>query len=195
MDLQAHNVGARSSVPVRLDRLTEHPENPNRGDVGLIVESIEVNGFFGGIVAQKATGYVLDGNHRLRAAKAAGLEEIEVFWLDVDDEQALKIMVVANEITRKSRNDPDSLLDLLTRLDNSIGIQGSGFEQAEFDRMVADAEQDWQADMSGDEVLPEHSGPPAAIIKIRLEDPDDKPVLSALIHELINEKGIQATLA
>jgi hypothetical protein len=184
---------SKSSVPVRLDLLSEHPENPNRGNVDLIVESIEENGFFGGIIAQKSTGFVLDGNHRLLAARAAGLEEIEVFWMDIDDEQAVRIMIVANEITRKSRNDPETLLELLTRLNNSLGLKGSGFDQSEFDRMIEESQSGWTSDMTGGGDPPEHSGLPAAFIKITIEDPDDKPILIQLIHEIINEKGIQAT--
>ena len=67
-------------VPV--DSLLPHPRNPNQGDVGAIHKSIAHNGFWGAIVAQRATGHVLAGNHRLLAAKHAGATEVPVTWVD-----------------------------------------------------------------------------------------------------------------
>ena len=44
--------------------LRPHPRNPRRGDVDAIEESIAENGFYGCVVAQRSTGYILAGNHR-----------------------------------------------------------------------------------------------------------------------------------
>lgn len=48
-------------VPV--SSLKHHPLNARVGDVGMIVESLEVNGQFRAIGVQKSTGYVVYGNH------------------------------------------------------------------------------------------------------------------------------------
>jgi DNA methylase/ParB-like nuclease domain len=66
--------------------LTEHPRNPNQGNAGALLASLEYNGFFGAILAQRSTRHVLAGNHRLRQAQDAKLEQIPVIWLDVTDE-------------------------------------------------------------------------------------------------------------
>lgn len=70
-----------AEVPV--SDLVEHPDNPRRGDTGLIADSIAHNGFYGAVIAQRATSRVLAGNHRLRAAVSEGLETLPVIWVDV----------------------------------------------------------------------------------------------------------------
>ncbi len=60
----------------RVERLRCHPANARVGNVDGIAESIRVNGFFGTIVAQRSTGYILAGNHRFRAAVQVGLAEL-----------------------------------------------------------------------------------------------------------------------
>jgi ParB-like chromosome segregation protein Spo0J len=47
-------------------RLRPHPRNVNRGDLAVIAESIAQNGFYGAVVAQRSTGYILAGNHRTK---------------------------------------------------------------------------------------------------------------------------------
>ena len=59
-----------------VDQLTPHPENPNRGDVEGIGESVVENGFFGAVLAQRSSGHILAGEHRWRAAKAKGLQKV-----------------------------------------------------------------------------------------------------------------------
>lgn len=107
--------------------LKEHPKNPNKGVVELIYESIDENGWYGAVVAQKSTGYILAGNHRFRAARQRGAKEIPVIWRDVDDETALKILLVDNESTRKGENDEALVEELLQGLvDVGAGLRGTG---------------------------------------------------------------------
>ena len=47
-----------------LDAVKPHPRNPRRGDLDAIKASVDVNGFYGAVVANKRTGYILAGNHR-----------------------------------------------------------------------------------------------------------------------------------
>lgn len=109
------------------DPLKEHPQNPKQGDVEVIGESIDVNGWYGAVVAQKSTGYILAGNHRFRAARQRGAKEIPVIWRDVDDETALKILLVDNESTRKGENDEALVEELLQGLvEVGAGLRGTG---------------------------------------------------------------------
>lgn len=107
--------------------LREHPDNPNLGDEQVIEDSIDVNGWYGAVVAQKSTGYILAGNHRFRVAKDMGAESIPVIWKDVSDEQALKIMLADNQTARRSDTDEEKLSELLQSLPD---LSGTGFEQA-----------------------------------------------------------------
>lgn len=107
------------------DPLKEHPQNPNRGDVAVIDESIDENGWYGAVIAQVGTGYILTGNHRYRAAKARGAKEIPVIWKDVDDEIAVKIMLGDNQIARRAQMDEETLNLLLDSLETT---RGTGFD-------------------------------------------------------------------
>jgi len=59
---------------VGIHTIRPHPRNPRKGDVDLIEESINENGFFDPIGVQKSTGFIIDGNHRWKAAKKLGME-------------------------------------------------------------------------------------------------------------------------
>ena len=53
-----------------VSELKQHPQNPRRGNVEAIKQSIETSGFFGAIIVQKSTGYILAGNLRSRVAQS-----------------------------------------------------------------------------------------------------------------------------
>lgn len=134
-------------VPV--DKLSAHPRNPRRGDVAAIAESIAHNGFFGAVVAQRSTGHVLAGNHRLQAAVEAGATEVPVIWLDVDDATALRILLVDNRTADQSVYDETVLIEQLRRLKaTDVGLAGSGFSDRELNRLLR--EQHAHRDESGE---------------------------------------------
>lgn len=135
---------------VDIDRLTEHPDNPRTGDVDTIAESINTNGFYGALIVQRSSGHVLAGNHRLRAAKATGIEALPVIYVDVDDEGARRILLVDNRAAELASWDERKLLGVLEGLD---GLEGTGFDESELAKML----RRWRTD--GDpEAIPE---PPA----------------------------------
>lgn len=106
---------------IAIDSLIPHPENPRQGDVQAIAESIRANGFYGAVIAQRTTGYIIAGNHRWRAAQEVGMTEIPVMWADVDDEQALRILLADNRTSDKATYDQEALLDLLGNLEDFTG--------------------------------------------------------------------------
>jgi site-specific DNA-methyltransferase (adenine-specific) len=136
---------------VAVSRLQTHPRNPRQGDVGAVHESITENGFYGTIVAQRSTGYVLVGNHRLIAAQQAGLRKIPVTWLEVDDERALRILLVDNRTSDLATYDTFGLAELLRDLYSSdMGLSGTGFDGDDLDDLVRGLELD-----SGQEPAPD----------------------------------------
>ena len=154
---------------VPIDSVAEHPKNPNRNEVERISESIEQNGFYGTILVQKSTGFILAGNHRHRAAKEAGLTEIPVTFLDVPDDQAAKIMIADNRIAEFGRRDESALADLLKELDGESGIEGTGYQEVELEQLLlrlaggsaTDPAEEWK-DMP--EFIQEDAGPFRSII-------------------------------
>lgn len=123
---------------VEIDRLKVHPGNPRNGDIDLIGESINVNGFFGAIVAQRSTGRILAGNHRWKAAKAEGRDKVPVAWVDVDDDHALRILLADNRTNDVASYNESQLASLLAELNESCGLEGTGYKPEDLDQLLAD---------------------------------------------------------
>jgi len=123
---------------VPISSLSTHPKNPRQGDVGAIHQSIEANGFYGVIVAQKSTGHILAGNHRYKAALQSGAETIPVCWLDVDDERALKVLLADNRLGDMASYDTEGLVELLKDLYDSSGLEGTGYSADDLDDLMKD---------------------------------------------------------
>jgi ParB-like chromosome segregation protein Spo0J len=74
---------------------------------------------------------VLAGNHRLMAARAAGLSQIPVMWVDVDDDRARRILLVDNRSNDIAGYDEERLAALLSELAVSEQeLVGTGYDEA-----------------------------------------------------------------
>ena len=113
---------------VSVEALKVHPQNPRRGDLDAIVASIAANGFYGALVVQRSTGYVLAGNHRLMAAVQAGLKQVPVAWVDVDDVRALAILAADNRTSDMGTYDDEQLAHVLQQLSDEGALQGTGYD-------------------------------------------------------------------
>lgn len=118
--------------------ITPHPRNPRQGDIGAIHESIDANGFYGAVIVQKATGYVLAGNHRLAAAKQAGAKRVPVIEIDCDDQTALRILLADNRANDLAGYDNDALAAVLKDVALSGGLHGTGFDGDDLDDLLRD---------------------------------------------------------
>lgn len=116
--------------------LTVHPENPRQGDLPSIIQSIEANGWYGTLVAQKSTGFVLAGNHRLMAAKALNMETVPTYWVDVDDATARRIMLADNRTAELATYNDDQLINLLTKQAEADDLAGTGYEPNDVQDLV-----------------------------------------------------------
>lgn len=129
---------------VPIDSIEPHPDNPNEGDVGAISESVDAldGAFYNIVFVQKSSGRIIAGEHRWRTLKARGSDVAPVVFLDVTDEQALRIMIGDNEIPRRrSRAREDLLGQLLVDLaqQSDAGLLGTGFDDADLDLLLAQA--------------------------------------------------------
>ncbi len=116
--------------------LERHPDNPRQGDVGAIIQSIEAHGFYGTIIAQASSRRVLAGNHRLEAARQLGIDAVPVIYLDVDDQQAQRILLVDNRTNDLATYDDTALTDLLQQL--MPDLSGTGFDASDLDELLAE---------------------------------------------------------
>lgn len=120
-----------------IDSVREHPENPNRGDEDAIEASIDAHGFYGAVLAQESSRFIIAGNHRHRRMKANGEPVIPIMWVDVDDDEALRILLNDNTSHKGVMHD-DTLMALLSRLAaTDAGLAGTGFRNDDLQRLVA----------------------------------------------------------
>lgn len=122
---------------VEIDSVQAHPQNVRQGDVGAIVESLKAHGQYRPIVVQKSTMNILAGNHTWKAAKALGWKKISVAFVDVDDEQALRILLVDNRANDLATYNDNALAELLKFLaDTEGGLDGTGFYGDDLDDLL-----------------------------------------------------------
>jgi DNA modification methylase len=124
---------------VSVGTLNLHPENPREGDQGLITQSIETLGFYGALIVQVSTRFILAGNHRYRSAIENGAASLPVIWVDVNDEVALRILLADNKASDSASNNEAALSELLKGLMLETGtLEGTCFSPEDLDQLLAD---------------------------------------------------------
>jgi len=118
---------------VPIESLKTHPRNPRVSDTWAIKESLLTHGQYRPIVANRRTGHILAGNHTYLAAKELGWKEILVYWVDVPEDQELKILLVDNRSTEFGFMDPERLLDVLKDLES---LDGTGYKDDDLELLM-----------------------------------------------------------
>jgi ParB-like chromosome segregation protein Spo0J len=134
--MPAHDLTVTRSPVVDL---RTYYRNPRRGDVDAIAQSLTVNGQYRPIVGNVGThtkrpNEVLAGNHTLMAARDLGWPDILVAWVDVDEDQAARIVAADNRTSDLADYDSDVLVELLGTLD---GLEGTGFTDGDLARLLS----------------------------------------------------------
>lgn len=124
---------------VKIEELKQYPNNPRRGNVKLIAESLQEYGQYKPITVNKKTNEILVGNHTYAAAITLGWKEIEVTYVDVDAETAAKIVLIDNRASDLSKYDNEVLLELLEMLNS---LEHTGYGDDEFDNVLARIEEE-----------------------------------------------------
>lgn len=136
------------SEVVPIESLVPYPGNARQGDIGMISESLRTNGQFRPIVVNRPTREILVGNHTWKAARDLGWDEIAVTFVDVDEEEARRIVLVDNRTSDVASYDPEALLDLLKEV--SKDLVGTGFSGDDLDDLLAGAAGKPSKAISGD---------------------------------------------
>jgi len=130
-------ISVKGVEQVELNRLKTHPSNPRRGNIDAIAESLAVNGQYRPIVANARTNRILAGNHTYLAAKKLGWDKIQVAWVDVDDEDELRILLADNRTSDLASYDYGGIADILRELEESSGnLAGTGFVEDDLAKLV-----------------------------------------------------------
>lgn len=132
-------INERYEMDVPIDELKLHPANDREGNVEAISDSLTENGFYGAIVAQTGTGYIVKGNHTFKALIEQGAKTVPaVIWIGVDDDRALAILLADNHIAESgSFNDLQTLRNLKNLKAKAPGmLLGTGFTEDRIKNLV-----------------------------------------------------------
>lgn len=124
---------------VAVGDLRTYYRNPRQGDTVVIAGSLRENGQYKTITVNRGThtgrpNEVLCGNHTLIAARDIGLEVIDVAYIDVDNDQAARIVAIDNRASDLATYDDRLLLELLADLPD---LDGTGYEPGDLAALEA----------------------------------------------------------
>lgn len=126
-------------LAVAVNSLTPHPQNVRQGDIGAISESLKHHGQYRPIVVQLSTRHILAGNHTYKAAKALGWKEIACTFVDCDDEQATRILLMDNRANDLASYDDGALAEMLqTLMATDDQLAGTGFDPEDLQQLLDD---------------------------------------------------------
>lgn len=165
---------------VSVSDLTLHPDNPRQGDVTSIVESINTNGWYGTIVAQRSTGFVLAGNHRLKAAQQIGISEVPVYWVDVDDKAARRILLADNRTAELATYDDEQLVELLTSVLEDDDLVGTGWTEDDIELLASAIEPVQGEGEYGEPTDPNATRTLEGLEDVSIDDPDFIPEMNTI---------------
>lgn len=150
-------------LAVPIGDLTRYHRNPRRGDVNSVADSLFWHGQFKPIVVNRGTltgrpSEILAGNHTWDAAVQRGWDQIAVTWIDVDDDDAAKIVIVDNRTSDLAGYDTELLADILSSLPD---LDGTGYDQDAVDDLLDSIELPSQlaaetTEREGDRTADEH---------------------------------------
>lgn len=103
---------------VALITLKPYPNNPRKGNIDLIAQSLETYGQYKPITVNKRTNEILAGNHTYQAALKLGWPTIAATYVDVDANTAAKIVLMDNRTSDAGSYDDGALYGLLDSLDD-----------------------------------------------------------------------------
>ena len=119
--------------------LHTYHKNPRIGNIDTIAASLNANGQYRAIVVNRGTHTgrpmeVLAGNHTLMAARDLGWETITAHLIDVDEDQAARIVLADNRTSDLGTYDTSTLADMLTGLPD---LDGTGYNTDDLDDLLA----------------------------------------------------------
>lgn len=122
---------------VDIDKLSPHPRNARQGDVGAISASIQTHGLYRPIIAQRSTGIILAGNHTWQACKRLGMKKVWVSWVEVDNDEAVRILLIDNKTSDLASYDDNELVKLLQALMLTPDeLTGTGYDADELNALL-----------------------------------------------------------
>lgn len=120
-----------------IDSVQPYPGNARKHNLEVLRESIRLHGQYRAIIVQRSSGYIIAGNGTWQACREEGFAGVAVDYVDVDDDQARRILLVDNRSNDVAGYDDQALADLLTSLSD---LAGTGFREADVADLLASLE-------------------------------------------------------
>jgi ParB-like chromosome segregation protein Spo0J len=148
-----HNIRpeiAEQAVPI--DSVTPHPRNVRKGDLEKLAESLQTHGQYRAIIVQESTGHIIAGNHTWKACRDLNWTHIAATFLNVSDDQALRMLLIDNRTSDLAEYDDQDLAQLLKELQQTGSeLDGTGYENDDLTELLEKLAD--QADTSNDDDL------------------------------------------
>ncbi len=123
---------------VPIERVFLSPSNPRMNDPAVehVASSIRRFDWRQPLVA-KASGEVIAGNTRLKAAKSLGLTSVPVVWFEGTDLDAAAYQIADNRTHEFASWNEETLAQILDHLRAEDSLEGVGFSTGEIDDLLA----------------------------------------------------------
>lgn len=137
--VSAHIAPQLRALVVPIDCVELHPRNPRRGDVAAVAASLARFGQVKPIVVQRSKGYVIAGNHVLRAALSLGWTEIAANVEDLDDAESMALMLADNRTADLGGYDDTLLAAILAEQQAEDNLAATGYDADDVAALLAEA--------------------------------------------------------
>lgn len=139
-------------LAVPISSLQPYPKNPRNGDLEAIKESLRQNEQYRPIVVNERDNIILAGNHTYFAAMELEWNEIAATFVDVDPEQAARIVLVDNRTNDLAQNDDALIAEILQELPS---VEGTGYTDEALEELLSTIEQREQEGLTDPDDVPE----------------------------------------
>jgi site-specific DNA-methyltransferase (adenine-specific) len=119
---------ALQPLAVPIESIEPHPRNSRIGDVEAVAASLRRFGQQKPVVVQASTGFVIAGNHVLRAAQALGWTEIAANVVELDDANAVGFMLADNRTADLGVYDDALLAAILAEQAAADNLAATGYD-------------------------------------------------------------------
>lgn len=129
--------GVETPELVPIDSIQPWPGNPRTHDIPTIADSLARHGQFRPVAAQARSRLIIYGHGTVEAAQSLGWTEIQCVFLDVDDDEAERILLLDNRANDLGGYDYAALLRQLRALDDLAGTGYTDDDLAKIEQQVA----------------------------------------------------------
>jgi ParB-like chromosome segregation protein Spo0J len=112
---------------------------PGDAEYELLQGSMKTFGYVVPIIWNEKTGRIVGGHQRLSVLQAAGVKEVQVSVVNVDEEQEKQLNIALNKI--EGEWDNEALRELIQELDELGVAEATGFDRHSIDFMSAGLEE------------------------------------------------------